>query len=89
MLTLTWLFCLNSRVAASVITLPPDFLQPTRTVHGRGEKAIEPTSAGQIGVNPVESDLGDANTYIGVVYGTDTLYITVTDTVTNVSCSFQ
>ena len=44
-----------------------------------------PTSAGQIGVNPVESDLGNPETYIGAIYGTDTLYITPVDTGTKVS----
>ncbi|KAF7871778.1 hypothetical protein EAF04_003885 [Stromatinia cepivora] len=41
----------------------------------RADKAIVPTSTGQIGINPVESDLGDADTYIGAIYGTDTQYI--------------
>jgi hypothetical protein len=49
----------------------------TPTIHVRGEEAIIPTTSGQIGINPVESDLGNAETYIGEIYGTDTQYITV------------
>jgi hypothetical protein len=38
-------------------------------------KAIVPTSAGQIGVNPVDSDLGDASSYSGYIIGVDTQYL--------------
>lgn len=44
-----------------------------------------PTAPGQIGINPVESDLGDPITYLGEIYGSDTLYITQVETGTQVS----
>ncbi|KAB8299308.1 hypothetical protein EYC80_001383 [Monilinia laxa] len=50
------------------MTVPP-------LINHRAEKAIAPTGSGQIGINPVESDLGDTDTYIGAIYGTDTQYI--------------
>jgi hypothetical protein len=53
---------------AFVITQPPDFQIPTPTITGRGIKAVVPTTAGEIGVNPVLSDLGDAETYIGQIF---------------------
>ncbi len=46
--------------------------------------AIVPTASGQIGVNPVESDLGNPTTYVGQIYGTDTQYITQTSSTTKV-----
>jgi len=49
----------------------------TPTINIRGQNAINPTTSGQIGVNPVQSDLGDPDTYIGEIYGTDTQYITI------------
>ena len=39
--------------------------------------AILPTTKGQIGIKLVESDLGDADTYLETIYGTDTQYVTV------------
>lgn len=72
-------------MTASVITVQSDIFQPSPTVGPRGEKAIVPTTSGQIGVNPVESDLGDAQKYIGVIYGTDTQYIMQTSLTTKVS----
>jgi hypothetical protein len=69
---------------AFVITQPPDFQLPTPTIAGRGIKAVVPTTAGEIGVNPVLSDLGDAETYVGQIFGTDTQYINIVDTTTQV-----
>jgi hypothetical protein len=69
---------------AFVITQPPDFQLPTPTITGRGIKAVVPTTAGEIGVNPVLSDLGDAETYVGQIFGTDTQYINIADTTTQV-----
>jgi hypothetical protein len=40
-------------------------------------------------INPVESDLGNPETYLGEIYGSDTLYITPTETGTAVSIKFQ
>ena len=60
----------------------------TPTTKGRSGSqihAVVPTTKGQIGINPVETDLGDASTYLGSVYGTDTKYITVDATTTKVS----
>lgn len=48
-------------------------------------RAAPPVSAGQIGVNPVESDLGNPTTYIGQIFGSDTQYITVISVSTAVS----
>ena len=83
---------LNSSTDAYYIISPSQTLgTPTPTIHHRAEgdaalKAVEPTKAGQIGVNPVLFDLGDADTYMGQIYGTDTKYITVNepDTTTKV-----
>ena len=50
---------------------------PTSSINGAGEKAIVPTTPGQIGVNPIMSDLGDPATYVGEIFGTDTQYITL------------
>jgi hypothetical protein len=69
---------------AFVITQPPDFQLPTPTITGRGIKAVVPTTAGEIGINPVLSDLGDAETYVGQIFGTDTQYINIVDTTTQV-----
>lgn len=69
---------------AFVITQPPDFQLPTPTITGRRIKAVVPTTAGEIGVNPVLSDLGDAETYVGQIFGTDTQYINIVDTTTQV-----
>ena len=38
-------------------------------------KGIVPTSSGQIGVNPVNSDLGDASSYSGYIIGGDSSFI--------------
>lgn len=43
-----------------------------------------PTTAGQIGINPVESDLGPASTYIGQIFGIDTLYLTLSTYIVSV-----
>ncbi len=56
---------------------------PSRTVANSADAQV-PTVKGQIGVNPVESDLGDPDTYLGEIYGTDTLYITPVETGTAV-----
>jgi hypothetical protein len=45
---------------------------------------IIPTSSGQIGVKPVESDLGNPTTCVGQIYGTDKQYITETSSTTKV-----
>ena len=73
---------------ASMVTASPKYVQATPTVRARNDfkiDAIVPTTAGQIGINPVESDLGDPDTYVGQIYGTDTQYITLADTTTAVS----
>lgn len=77
------LFIFDSLSNAAVITpLPPS---PTKNVVDRAILAIVPTTAGQIGVNPVLLDLGgNPDTYIGEIYGTDTEYITLSETVTKV-----
>lgn len=49
-----------------------------------GVFAVIPTSAGQIGVNPVEDDLGPTTTYIGSVHSTDLSLISASDEVTHV-----
>jgi hypothetical protein len=51
--------------------------------------AIVPTTAGQIGINPVESDLGDPDTYLGTIYGTDTQYITMDAATTKVGSNLD
>jgi hypothetical protein len=77
-----WLLSRSWFGYAFVITRSPP--QPTKTIKRRAVDAIIPTSIGQIGVNPVLLDLGDADTYVGEIYGTDTQYITVVDTTTSV-----
>ena len=62
---------------ASVITPRPNVARPTPTFKENEILAIVPTTAGQIGINPVISDLGDPDTYIGEIFGTDTQYITL------------
>ncbi|KAG9242461.1 hypothetical protein BJ878DRAFT_481999 [Calycina marina] len=42
--------------------------------------AIVPTASGQIGINSVESHLGNQDTYLVGIYGSCILYITETDT---------
>jgi hypothetical protein len=89
--------CLLSLVGqgnAALITPRPKTAFATPTVKARGDfkiDAVVPTTAGQIGINPVESDLGDPDTYVGSIYGTDTQYITldVGDTATKVSFSLE
>ena len=81
-----WLSCLmqSSLGRASLITARAELAQTTGTPQAEfANLAIEPTASGQIGVNPV-TDLGDAATYIGQVFGTDTFYITVIGTTTKV-----
>lgn len=86
-----WL-CILSIVShgtpARILTSPRS-VQATPTINPRGDfqiDAVVPTTKGQIGINPIESDLGDPETYIGSIYGTDTQYITLQDTTTKVSC---
>ena len=74
-------FCLGN---AFHITSQGHIAQPSRTVKRREELAVVPTTAGEIGINPVESDLGDADSYVGEIYGTDTQYITISDITTQV-----
>ena len=81
---LLWLLALVYSGNAAVVTIASRDAQATRTRHVRNELAIVPTTTGQIGVNPVESELGNPDTYVGEIYGTDTLYITQTDTTTAV-----
>lgn len=60
---------------ANLITTDSHNTQATGILKARVVDGIVPTTSGQIGVNLVESDLGDPYTYIGQIYGTDTLYI--------------
>lgn len=62
---------------ALVITLRAKVAGLTATLKNNRIKAIVPTLAGQIGINLVISDLGNPNTYIREIYGTDTQYITL------------
>ncbi|CZT12957.1 uncharacterized protein RAG0_16592 [Rhynchosporium agropyri] len=56
---------------------------PTINKHaGQQIHAIIPTTKGQIGINPVQSDLGDAGSYWGDIDSTDTQYITTDETKT-------
>lgn len=68
---------------AYALLLPPKPTDPARLSDRAADdiKAIVPVSSGQIGINPVENDLGDPSTYIGIIYGVDTQYITL-DTAT-------
>jgi len=61
--------CLDYQTSKTDTTIQPRI--------GTHINAIVPTTTGQIGVNPVESDLGNLSTYVGSIYGTDTKYITV------------
>ena len=82
------LFFLGKGNAALITTLP----KATPTIQARIDakiNAIVPTTTGQIGINPVESDLGDPSTYVGSIYGTDTKYITVDSWTTKVSSKFD
>jgi len=72
---------------AHLITPQPTYVRPTQTINDRGEFAVVPTTAGEIGVNPVLSDLGDADTYVGEIYGTDTQYITLIPPATTTAVS--
>jgi len=70
--------CLGQLGVARIVQKDvPLTARATPTINVRGEEAIVPTTSGQIGVNPVASDLGDPDTYIGEIYGTDTQYITI------------
>lgn len=84
-LLFVWVLYLASLGYSFRITSRAENVRATPTLKGPGIFAIVPTTAGQIGVNPV-SDLGPAYTYVGEVYGTDTRYITVIETQTKV-CS--
>jgi hypothetical protein len=64
-----------------LITFRPTATPTIKARIGPKIDAIVPTTAEQIGINPVESDLGDPNTYLGAIYGTDVQYITI-DTAT-------
>jgi len=59
----------TTETTATTITQAPD---PT---HILPERAIIPTKSGQIGINPVEEDIGDPSTYIGQVAPTDSPYL--------------
>ena len=80
---LLWVFTLIHVGNAAVVTTIPN--KPTPTLKGPVLFAITPTTAGQIGINPVTSDLGDPDTYVGQIHGTDTQYITQTEAKTKVS----
>jgi hypothetical protein len=73
---LSWLIAFPWIADAFSIT---SYAAPTLSIEETGVKVVIPTSTGQIGVNPVPSDLGDPITYVGEIYGTDTQYITVDD----------
>lgn len=84
-----WLLSLLARVDGAFISSRPT---PTPTINERAGPhilAIVPTTKGQIGINPVESDLGDATTYWGSIGSTDTQYITTDDTTTKVTLNFE
>ncbi|KAH8819032.1 Spherulation-specific family 4-domain-containing protein [Xylogone sp. PMI_703] len=74
-----WLLGLVQLGNAAVLSVTSSDAKTTPTLKDHGILAIIPTTSGQIGINPVESDLGDPATYIGDIYGTDTQYITVSD----------
>ena len=83
-LTLLAILTLTLRSSADAYIISPSqvLATPSPTIYERAEVgvlAVEPTTAGQIGVNPVLWDLGDADTYVGEIYGTDTKYITVNE----------
>lgn len=72
--------CVLSLVRRGGAALITSYPLLTPTVNARvipKVDAIVPTTAGEIGINPVESDLGDPATYLGEIYGTDTQYITM------------
>jgi hypothetical protein len=71
------LLSLSGALNASFIAPRQAVAHATPTVKEHGILAIVPTATGQIGINPVISDLGDPDTYIGEIYGTDTQYITL------------
>lgn len=72
-------------MAAFIITIQSDIFWLSLTVGPSGDKAIVPTTFGQVGVNSVESDLGDTQKYIRVICGIDTQYITQTSLIIEVS----
>jgi len=77
-------------VVEALLITPKPTATPAHHARGIGGiKAIVPVSSGQIGINPVISDLGDPLTYVGEIFGTDTQYITILSTTTEVSCDFQ
>lgn len=76
----------SSKLACALL-IPPSQTEPARLSDRAVDqvKAIVPVSSGQIGINPVEYDLGDPSTYIGIIYGVDTQYLTLeTATITTV-----
>jgi hypothetical protein len=71
----------------SIITNSPRAALVTPAINGRNDGAllaINPTTVDKIGINPIESDLADSDTYIRSVYGTETHYITPQETSTKV-----
>jgi hypothetical protein len=69
---LPWALCALTSLGNAVSVTQNPSATPVR----RAEFAVIPTTAGQIGVNPVEDDLGPSSTYKGSVAPTDTALIT-------------
>jgi len=72
---------LSLSVDAFAVTSMPDV---TPTLDARG---IIPTTSGQIGVNPVEEELGEPSTYVADI-GTDTGLLTLAGGTTHVGKNF-
>jgi len=88
-LPLLWVLSLVELGCTAVAMTASVTVQATPTIKNRGVFAIDPTKPGQIGVNPVASDLGDAASYIGDIVGTDTKYITILDSDTTTKASYN
>lgn len=73
----------NAALNGPQVTAAPALLR------GRVVNAIDPTSAGQIGVNPVTSDLGDPFSYVLTKLGTANPVVTWDGSVYHVSNSME
>ena len=81
-----WLLCLASIASAASAASVTTTVAPSRVLHVR---AHIPTGPGEIGINPVEDDIGDAAIFVGTIASSDTVYVQDYHVQTVVSISIQ
>jgi len=78
--TSLWLIIVAIKLVSNVIAVPEDpHITPAPVLRARASeqnKAIVPTASGQIGVNPVSSELGSPDDYLLTNLGPDNPLVT-------------